>query len=210
MAELVSYKTPGSAGDAEFTEKRSVFIARVIPAESEGAAKAEISRIRAKFHDASHNCWCYIIRGGPERYSDDGEPQGTAGLPMLEVFRRGGILNVCCVVTRYFGGILLGPGGLSRAYSEGAKLALDSAGIAEFRLWEGMKITCPYHHFGRVKSEIEGFGGIIRDTEYGETVVIHAMFADGQAEYMNRRLADISAGTVFGRVTGKEYANGIF
>ena len=87
------------------------------------------SMIKKKFYDARHNCWCYIIRNGAERYSDDGEPQGTAGIPMLEVMRREGVTNVVCVVTRYFGGILLGAGGLLRAYTKSAKDALDAAGV---------------------------------------------------------------------------------
>ena len=200
------YLTPAGAGEAEVIEKRSKFIARVTPVGSESEAKEEIARVRAQYHDARHNCWCFIIRGGPERYSDDGEPQGTAGLPMLEVFRRGGVFDVCCVVTRYFGGILLGPGGLSRAYSEAAKLALADAGVTGMRLWECLEIPCPYNYLERVKKEIDGFGGMVEDIEYGENVIVRAVLPAGGSEGFNKRLADISAGAVLGAVIGEKFA----
>ena len=201
-----SYFAPAGAGEAEIIEKRSRFIARVTPVGSEREAKDEISRVRAEYHDARHNCWCYVIRGGPERYSDDGEPQGTAGLPMLEVFRRGGVFDVCCVVTRYFGGILLGPGGLSRAYSEAAKLALADAGITELRLWDCVEVSCPYSFLERAKKEIEGLSGAVEDIEYGEVALVRARLPSGRAEDFNKRLADASAGAVFGIVKGEKFA----
>ena len=109
---MTEYFIPTGASETELVEKRSRFLGHVWPVESEGEARARIEEIRKKHYDARHNCWCYRIReGGVERYSDDGEPQGTAGQPMLNVFQREGVTNVCCVVTRYFGGILLGAGG---------------------------------------------------------------------------------------------------
>ena len=121
-----------------------------------------LPKMKAKHYDARHNCWCYLIReGGIVRYSDDGEPQGTAGQPMLEVFRRAGVENVCCVVTRYFGGILLGTGGLLRAYTRSAKDALDAAGIAQVRQWAQTVVECPYPLLERVKLEIAAAQGIL-------------------------------------------------
>ena len=196
------YLKPAGAGEAEIIEKRSKFIARVVPVGGEGDAREEIARVRGKHHDARHNCWCYIVRGGVERYSDDGEPQGTAGLPMLEVFRRGGVFDVCCVVTRYFGGILLGPGGLARAYSGVAKLALENAGIAELKPWDRIEVACPYSLFARVKQEIEGFGGVVESVDYGENTVVNALLPTGRLDGFNKRLADASAGAVRGVVTG--------
>lgn len=112
---MTEYFIPTGASETELVEKRSRFLGHVWPVESEGEARARIEEIRKKHYDARHHCWCYRIReGGVERYSDDGEPQGTAGQPMLNVFQREGVTNVCCVVTRYFGGILLGAGGLVR------------------------------------------------------------------------------------------------
>ena len=125
---MTEYCVPTAAGEVSFTEKRSEFLGHVRPVESEEEARAFVAEMKKKYYDARHNCWCYIIKDGPERYSDDGEPQGTAGIPMLEVFRREGVCNVVCVVTRYFGGILLGAGGLLRAYTKSAKDALDAAG----------------------------------------------------------------------------------
>ena len=114
------YFIPGAAAQSEFTEKKSRFISHLWPVASEEEARARIEEMRKTYYDARHNCWCYLLReGGVLRYSDDGEPQGTAGQPMLNVFQRRAISNVCCVVTRYFGGVLLGAGGLTRAYTRG-------------------------------------------------------------------------------------------
>ena len=115
---MSEYFVPAGSGEAEFVEKRSSFLGHVRFVETEDAARDFINEMKKKHYDARHNCWCYIIRGGAVRYSDDGEPQGTAGLPMLEVFKREGVENVVCVVTRYFGGVLLGTGGLLRAYTK--------------------------------------------------------------------------------------------
>lgn len=114
-------RVPFQAADSEFAEKRSRFISHLLPVESEEDARAFIAQMKKQYYDARHNCWCYLIGENTVRYSDDGEPQGTAGQPMLNVFRREGVTNVVCVVTRYFGGILLGAGGLTRAYSKGAR-----------------------------------------------------------------------------------------
>ena len=123
---MTEYYVPAGAGESEYVEKRSRFLGHVRPVESEEEAKAFIAAVKKEHYDARHNCWCYLIKDGPERYSDDGEPQGTAGIPMLEVLRREGVSNVVCVVTRYFGGVLLGSGGLFRAYTKSAKDALGA------------------------------------------------------------------------------------
>ena len=138
------YLIPTGAAEAELVEKRSRFIGQLFPVESEEEARACIERVKKKHYDARHNCWCYRLReGGAERYSDDGEPQGTAGQPMLNVFQREDVWNVCCVVTRYFGGILLGAGGLVRAYTQAAKDALDASGISVVRRWVEVTVECP-------------------------------------------------------------------
>lgn len=117
-----SYRIPTGSGASEYVEKRSRFLGLVQPVGSEDEAREIIAACKKQYHDARHNCWCYLLRDGTERYSDDGEPQGTAGIPMLEVFRRAGVTNVVCVVTRYFGGVLLGTGGLLRAYTAAVTL----------------------------------------------------------------------------------------
>lgn len=206
----MDYLVPEKYGEAEYIEKRSRFIGQVWPVNTEEEARALINMTKAKHYDARHNCWCYIIRGNDAidaavRYADDGEPQGTAGQPMLEVFRRGGLENVLCVVTRYFGGILLGAGGLTRAYAHTAKLALDAAGIAEMRLWTGLDIACPYSMFERLKKEIDHFGGITENIGYGTDITVSAYFPEQAAAPFEKRLADLTAGTVAGSVTGSKY-----
>ena len=200
-----NYFSPAKAGKSEVIEKRSRFIGLVLPVDSEEAAKEETARVKTQYHDARHNCWCYTLRGGVERYSDDGEPQGSAGLPMLEILRRNSIQNACCIVTRYFGGILLGTGGLSRAYSEAAKLALADAGIAEYKQHECMKIICPYSLLGIIKTNVENANSIIEETVYREEVVISIILPKGQSTAINKRLSDISAGAVKGIVTGEKW-----
>ena len=118
---MSGYRVPFADAETEFTEKRSRFITNLYRVESEAEARAKIEEIRKRHYDARHHCWCYLLReGGVVRYSDDGEPQGTAGQPMLNVFQRQEVVNVCCVVTRYFGGVLLGAGGLTHAYGHAA------------------------------------------------------------------------------------------
>ena len=130
---MTEYYVPAGPGESEYVEKRSRFLGHIRPVANEEEARAFIAAMKKEYYDARHNCWCYLLKDGPERYSDDGEPQGTAGIPMLEVFRREGVSNLVCVVTRYFGGVLLGAGGLFRAYTKSAKDALDAAGLAVVR-----------------------------------------------------------------------------
>ena len=144
---MTEYYIPTRTGEAELVEKRSRFLGHVWRVASEEEARARIEETRKRHYDARHNCWCYILKDGPVRYSDDGEPQGTAGQPMLNVFQREGVVDVCCVVTRYFGGILLGAGGLVRAYTQSAKDALDAAGISVVRRWVAMEVPCTYAQF---------------------------------------------------------------
>lgn len=180
---MTEYFIPTGASETELVEKRSRFLGRVWPVESEEEARARIEEIRKKHYDARHHCWCYRIReGGVERYSDDGEPQGTAGQPMLNVFQREGVTNVCCVVTRYFGGILLGAGGLVRAYTQSAKDALDAAGISVVRRWVEVAVPCPYSFFERLKLELEAHGGVLGEVEYAADVTVHALLPEERAE----------------------------
>ena len=203
---MSEYLVPFADSESEFVEKRSRFIGCVWRVESEAEARAKIEATKKKHYDARHNCWCYIIRdGGVVRYSDDGEPQGTAGQPMLNVFQRENITNVCCVVTRYFGGILLGAGGLVRAYTKGAKIAVDAAGKSMKRVWTALYVPIPYNFYERVKLEVEAFGGIIRDTQFGADVELEILMAEAQAQPFLDRLTDMSAGTIEGMETGQEY-----
>ena len=142
---MTTYRVPFENGESAFTEKRSRFISHIWRVETEAEARERIEEMKKRYYDARHNCWCYLLQeGGVVRYSDDGEPQGTAGQPMLNVFQRESVTNVCCVVTRYFGGVLLGAGGLTRAYTKGAKDALDAVGISTMSLWTLWDVPCTY------------------------------------------------------------------
>ena len=202
---MTEYLIPTGSGEAEFTEKRSQFLGHLRHVESEEEAKAFIAETKKKYYDASHNCWCYIIRSGAERYSDDGEPQGTAGIPMLEVLRREGVTNAVCVVTRYFGGVLLGAGGLLRAYTRGAKDALDAAGISVVRRWVEAEVPCSYSQAEKLKMETAAMGVVIRDTEYAANVTIKTFVPEELIDSYKAKIFDISAGTVNVVVTGESF-----
>ena len=192
---MTEYYVPTKASEAELTEKRSTFIGHVWPVETEEEARARIDKMKKKYHDARHNCWCYLLKDGPVRYSDDGEPQGTAGQPMLGVFQKEGVTNVCCVVTRYFGGILLGAGGLVRAYTQSAKDALDAAGISVVRRWVELAVDCPYSYLDRVKLECTALDGAVGEIEYAAAVTVHALLPEGNAAAFAARMTELSAGT---------------
>ena len=202
---MTEYYIPTQESEATFVEKRSEFIGHVWRVESEEEARAQIEATKKKHYDARHNCWCYIIRGGAVRYSDDGEPQGTAGQPMLNVFQREGVENVCCVVTRYFGGILLGAGGLVRAYTQSAKDALDAAGISVGRRWVAMEVPCTYSMFERARLEIAAFDGVIENVDYGADVVLSALLPEEKAADFAAHILDMSAGTIEVLEAGEQF-----
>ena len=201
---MTEYYIPTRASETEFTEKRSRFLGHVWRVENEAEARARIEEMKKRYYDARHNCWCYRLReGGVERYSDDGEPQGTAGQPMLNVFQREEVTNVVCVVTRYFGGILLGAGGLVRAYTKSAKDALDAAGISVVRRWTQVALTVPYSLFERVKLEAESLGGVLGVPEYAAQVTMPVLLPEDKVEAFTQRMTEITAGSVVPAVTGE-------
>ncbi len=199
------YLVPAGYGEDEFTEKKSRFIGRVWPVETEEEALAKIQEMKKQHYDASHNCWAYMIRDGAMRFSDDGEPGGTAGNPMFQVLQKEQLFNVVCVVTRYFGGTLLGAGGLVRAYTRGAKLAVDAAGKAMKRVWTVLYLPCPYPYYERVKLEILAFDGLIRDTRFGAEVELEVLLAQSQVAAFLEKLTDMTAATVEAMEIGQEY-----
>jgi len=202
---MSEYFIPSGAGESEFTEKRSSFLGHVRMVETEDEAKSFVAEMKKKYYDARHNCWCYIIRGGAVRYSDDGEPQGTAGIPMLEVLKREGVENVVCVVTRYFGGVLLGTGGLLRAYTKSAKDALDAAGVSVVRRWVACAVRCPYSLCERIKLESAALGGTVQDTEYGAEVVLRLLLPEECFAAFSEKLTDITAGGCSAEKTGEQF-----
>ena len=202
---MSEYFIPAGAGEAEFVEKRSSFLGHVRYVETEDEAKAFVAEMKKKLYDARHNCWCYIIKDGAVRYSDDGEPQGTAGIPMLEVLKREGVTNVVCVVTRYFGGVLLGTGGLLRAYTKSAKDALDAAGICVVRRWVKAEIACSYAMLERLKTECTAIGGVVADIEYSADVCLKLLLPEDKADAFSQRTADVTAGASELEITGEEF-----
>lgn len=203
---MTEYFVPTGDSETEFVEKRSRFIGHVWLVESEEEARAHIEQMKKKYHDARHNCWCYRLQeGGVERYSDDGEPQGTAGQPMLGVFQKEGVTNVCCVVTRYFGGILLGAGGLVRAYTQSAKDALDAAGVSVVRRWVEVTAICPYSLFERMKLEVEAVGGVLGEVEYAADVTVHALLPENRVEDFSARVVELTSGAAEAEVVGEAF-----
>ena len=202
---MTEYYIPTREGMGELVEKRSRFIGHVWRVSSEEEAREKIELTKKKHYDARHNCWCYIVKDGPTRYSDDGEPQGTAGQPMLNVFQREGVVNVCCVVTRYFGGILLGAGGLVRAYTQSAKNALDAAGISVVRRWVAMEVPCTYAQFEQARREVDTFDGVVESVDYGSDVVLSALLPEERAADFAAHILDLSAGTIQVLEAGEQF-----
>ncbi len=202
---MEEYLVPSRFGEAEFTEKKSRFIGRIWQVETEEEAQEKIRQMKKQHYDAAHNCWAYIIRDGAVRFSDDGEPGGTAGMPILQVLQKEELYNAVCVVTRYFGGILLGAGGLVRAYTRGAKIAVDDAGKSMKRVWTALYVPCPYTYYERVKLEAGAFGGIVRKADFGSEVDMELLLPEGRTGAFLTRLTDLTAGKVETMELGQEY-----
>lgn len=199
---------PAGEGNSEYIEKKSRFLGLVLPVTTEAEARAQLEAVKKREYDARHNCWAYVLHTGQKRYSDDGEPQGTAGQPMLNVFQREGVENVVCVVTRYFGGVLLGAGGLTRAYAKSAKDALDAAGKARMRLWSAVTVDCPYPMLERLKLLAAAHGGTVEGTDFGAAVSIRILLPQENAAGFDAALTELSAGTMTARREGERFLPG--
>ncbi len=195
---------PAGEGRSEFTEKKSRFLSEVYNVSTEQEARSILDMIRRRDYTARHHCWCFSLRSGQKRYSDDGEPQGTAGQPMLAVFEREGVQDVLCVVTRYFGGVLLGAGGLTRAYAKAARDALDAAGISELHPWSHLTLDCPYALLERVKLELERCGGALQDTQYGAAVTMDLLLPEQNVPAFETALRELSAGALRPQAAGTQ------
>ena len=201
---MEQYLIPAKEGTSEYIEKKSRFLGLIIPVTTEAEARAQLDAVKKREYDARHNCWAYILHSGQKRYSDDGEPQGTAGQPILNVLEREGVQDVLCVVTRYFGGILLGAGGLCRVYTKAAKDALDDAGLSELRPWSVLQLDCPYALFERVKLELEKRGGTVISSEYGAQIALTAALPEPEETVFAKALQELSAGSLVPEKTGTE------
>lgn len=201
------YRTLRAHASEAFTEKRSRFIGYARPVSTTAAAAAFIEEIRAKHHDATHNVPAYRLRTGQlERYSDDGEPQGTAGIPVLDVLRKQAVVDCAVVVTRYFGGILLGAGGLVRAYSHAAALALGAAGIVTMAHCAILTVSCDYSFYGKLAVCIPEWGGLVEDTQFGAEVMIRIRIRAENAACFREKLIEASNGRFQAVQTGECFA----
>ena len=201
------YTTIYSPAEDEFVERKSRFIGHIAPVQTEEEAQAFIAQIRQQHRDATHNTYAYILRSGIKRYSDDGEPQGTAGMPALNVLQKEELTDCVLVVTRYFGGILLGGGGLVRAYSHAAKIAVDAGGIVTRAECSIVKIRCDYTFYGRLASLIPEQGGIVEDTAFEDVVTVKMRIPQELEPAFEARLVDLSNGTCRGEITDTVFAD---
>ena len=183
-------------GSAQITEKKSRFIGDVYNIENEEDALYYINETKKKYWDARHHCYAYIIGNNNEikRFSDDGEPSGTAGKPILDVLDKSGIANCLIIVTRYFGGTLLGTGGLIRAYSEAAKSGIEASGIMEVKKGIQAQIDADYNSFGKIQYMCMERNIIITDTVYGENVHINMIIEESEYAHFQKAVADAFAG----------------
>lgn len=203
----MEYTTVGQSAKAEFVEKRSRFIGYAMPVDTEEQAAEFIASKRSEHWDATHNVYAYSIREGMLcRYSDDGEPSGTAGMPVLSVLTKGNITDAVIVVTRYFGGVLLGTGGLVRAYSHAAQIAVEAAGIVMMKSFDVMRLECGYTDYGRVSAVIPENGGIITGTDFTDKVELSFRVVPELARNLAKKLADATAGRVTMSKTGEVIA----
>lgn len=182
----------------EFEDRKSRFIAQLVHVESVEAAQAHQAAMRAKHYDARHNVPAFVLVDGTERASDDGEPQRTSGMPTLEVLRGAGLKDVCCVTTRYFGGTLLGPGGLVRAYTAAAQAAVEAAraagDIVEMTSVVDLDITVPYPQYEQVVRMVADTGGKVAGTDYTDKVLIRAVYRAGEQDTLRPKLTELMAG----------------
>ena len=200
------YTTLAGEGSDEFEEKRSIFIGHAKHITSEDEAMEFIKAKKKEYSDATHNCWAYLLKGGiVARYSDDGEPQGTAGVPMLEAIRKSGVEDCVVVVTRYFGGILLGAGGLVRAYSHGTSVALAAAKIVTYEKYTEMKLDCSYSDYQKYAVILPTFGAIIDDTDFSDKVVIRFAVKETVTERLALKITEMSGGRDKPEKTGERF-----
>lgn len=204
---MSDYLTLKKEANDEFVEKRSRFIGYAKPVKTQEEAMDFINEIRSRHWDATHNVYAYVLREGQtRRYSDDGEPSGTAGVPVLDVLLKENITDCVVVATRYFGGVLLGAGGLVRAYSHTSKIAVEAAGIIKMSVCSSMSVCCDYNFYGKLSSLIPEYGGIIEDTEFGENVTVKFYLPKENERSFSEKIVDSSFGKFNAVKSGEKYA----
>ena len=200
------YVTLAGKGVATFEEKKSQFIGYAAPCKTEEEALAFLAAIRKKHADARHNVYAYQIKeNNIARFSDDGEPQGTAGMPVLDIIKKTGFTDAIIVVTRYFGGILLGTGGLVRAYSHTAKLAAEAAGIIRYETFVTCSLICDYTDYGKIQNAIAPFGVIVDDTVFAQDVTVTLAVRASSYPDFARQMTELTSGAIILEKTGQRY-----
>lgn len=194
----MTYKTIRNLGEDSFVEKKSEFIGYAKRCESEEDAKEFIASIKNMHKQARHNCWAYVIgeNMGIQRYSDDGEPQGTAGIPILEVMKKNCITDCAIVVTRYYGGILLGTGGLTRAYTKGATIAIDSAGMVEKVRGFNVLLHMDYDLLGKVQYVMTQNNWYIENVEYSDKVTLNVYLETSMINSLEKEIMNATNGRI--------------
>ena len=207
MAELIDkYVTVKNRSLVEFEEKRSLFIGHALHVTSEEEAMEFVKKIKKQYLDATHNVWAYHLKGGIiARYSDDGEPQETAGMPVLEAIRKSGATDVCIVVTRYFGGILLGAGGLVRAYSHSAVIAIDGAEIVTYEPYYEYELVCGYSEYQRYSNILSIERAVIDETDFGAEVTVRFAVKRTLADSVLTRISEAGYGKDVPRLLGERF-----
>lgn len=210
MTGTSTYLTVAGPATAEIEVKRSRFLCRVEPVRDEDAARAVVDEERRRYWDARHHCSAFVL--GPDaalqRSNDDGEPAGTAGAPMLEVLRGREVSDVVAVVTRWFGGILLGAGGLVRAYSDAVRAGLDEAGLRERRLLQMFDVSVSHAEAGRLENGLRGQGVVVRGVDYAARATLHLAVPAPEAARLPRLLAELSGGELEPTPTGTGWVDG--
>ena len=205
---MTEYLTIEGEAAAEFTERKSRFIGRCRHVESEEEALAFLDELRKKHWDAAHNVYAYSLRqGGQKRCSDDGEPQGTGGVPVLDVLQKSGVVDICMVVTRYFGGILLGTGGLIRAYSHGASIALEAAQKKLMLPCTRLALDMDYSWYGKITYILPKYTLQVEDTQFTDRVSLALLIRSAEKEVFVKELTELTNACVIPSILNEEYGS---
>lgn len=207
---MQEYKTVEKEASDFFIEKKSKFIGYAKPVKTQEEAVDFISEIKSKHWDATHNVYAYVLReNNIQRYSDDGEPSGTAGVPVLDVMLKESLVDVCVVATRYFGGTLLGAGGLVRAYSHTSKIALDAAGIITMAQCSIMSAEVDYSFYDRLNILLSDFSAVILNTSFSDKVCVEFSVKENIVDSLNAKLIDVSNGKYISKFLRSEFSKTI-
>lgn len=207
---MQEYKTVEKEASDFFIEKKSKFIGYAKPVKTQEDALEFISKIKSKHWDATHNVYAYVLReNNIQRYSDDGEPSGTAGVPVLDVMLKESLVDVCVVATRYFGGTLLGAGGLVRAYSHTSKIALDAAGIITMAQCSVMSAEVDYSFYDRLNILLSDFSAVILNTSFSDKVCVEFSVKENIVYLLNAKLIDVSNGKYISKFLRNEFSKTI-